>query len=172
MCRMNRMRWFILFIAMSFLVTGEVMAKRPKVTKKEGHISPVMVKVNFPGGESRTGPLIALGRNGVKGNTHRFEGLGPGNEKVIIWLDTIKEIKDTTADDALIILKDGTKSRLEYAYLSQQFFIATEAGGESRINFSQVDSVEFLSPPRIDKDGHTMFDDWSYSPYTGEKLAD
>jgi hypothetical protein len=36
---------------------------------------------------------------------------------------------------------------------------------------ANVKEVRFLKPARKDGLGRAMFDDWLYSPYTGEKLA-
>jgi hypothetical protein len=172
MFRIEKSRWFIVFLIFLFLFAADTLAKRPKVSKKEGHISPVTVEVKFPGGESKKGPLIAFGSQGTKMETHLFIGVGTGDEKVSVWLDSIQVIKDTTEDDLLLIYKNGNKERLEYTIYSKQFFLAREDGGESRISFSQIDSMKFLKPPRMDKDGHAMFDNWLYSPYTGEELTD
>jgi hypothetical protein len=71
-------------------------------------------------------------------------------------------------------MKNGTERRLRFKNDSAQLFdalyISNPDGGTERVQVSKVKRVEFLNPPRMDKDKHAMLDDWRYSPYTGEKL--
>jgi len=40
------------------------------------------------------------------------------------------------------------------------------------INLKKVSAVKFLYTPRRDHAGYAMFDNWRYSPYTGEELPE
>jgi hypothetical protein len=178
---MSAMRWPAIFILTA--LSGIAFGQKPTITKKEGHLSPLIVKVTFLSGESRTLMLQGVGWFGGIGDTHAIRGIGEGNSLVSIWLDTIAAIKDTNADDALFILKSGTERRLSFVdnnsvqsglkdYYIRNFYVANQDGGTERLDLAQVKSVEFAATARRDKDGNAMFDQWRYSPFTGEKLPE
>ena len=158
----------------STVVVRTALAQRPKVVKSEGHVSPVEVRITFPDGQERTGLLVGTGSSHETitepSYTHTINGTGAGESAVTIWLDTISMIEDSTETEALIRLKGGKERTLSFTFLSNTLFLANEDGGREKILLSKIKQVEFLKPPRKDKAGNAMFDDWRYSPYTGEKL--
>jgi hypothetical protein len=176
------MRWLTILL-LTTLVSGVALGQQPTFTKKEGHLSPLMVKVTFLSGGSRTLMLQGVGWPGGIGDTHAFRGMGEGNSLVSIWLDTIAAIKDTNADDALFIFKSGTERRLSFVtnnsvhdgsreYYIRYLYVANQDGGTEKLDLAQVKSVEFAAVARKDKEGNAMFDQWRFSPFTGEKLSE
>jgi hypothetical protein len=128
---------------------------------------------------------MALGIGNSGGyRTHTIDFFGEGGAVVTVWLDDIRKIQDATEDDALVIFRDGTERRLEWtcngcqrdpmmrsAYLRTLFF-ANPQDADEKVDLAKVKSVEFLAPARKDKEGHAMFDNWHFSPFTGEKLPE
>ena len=96
------------------VVLQTALAQRPKIVKAEGHLSPLEVRITFPDKEKRTALLIGMGYGPLDSlqHTHTFQGIGEGEAVVMIWLDTISRIEDTTDTEVLLVLKDGEERRL------------------------------------------------------------
>jgi hypothetical protein len=59
------------------------------------------------------------------------------------WLDSIAAIRDTTASDALFVLKDGTARRLSLVTDFRVLYLANRLGGTEKLDLAKVKSVEF-----------------------------
>jgi hypothetical protein len=64
------------------------------------------------------------------------------------WLDTLAEIKDTTAEDALFVSKDGTEQRLSLMRDFRVLYLANRIGGTEKLDLTKIKSLEFLSPAK------------------------
>jgi hypothetical protein len=77
------------------------------------------------------------------------------------WLDTIAAIKDTTEDDALFVLKNGTEQRLSFVHgmtgaydgrnkqsYTRFLYATNQFGVERTIDLAKVESVEFFASER------------------------
>jgi hypothetical protein len=166
-----------------------VIAQQPKVEEKDGHLSPVMVKIVFLNDSSRTMMLRGIGTDaGNNFLTHQFGVQTDGGaSKRTIWLDSIATIEGTgtmrtRGSEFTVTLKDGKKISAIFAghdcstnmgapeYDCRTLFTHNEDDGDQKIDLQKVKSVQFLGPARKDKAGNAMFDTWRYSPFTGEKL--
>jgi hypothetical protein len=151
----------------TFIVRFALAQGRPEVTRLNGHIMPLMARVVFPNGNTRS--LMVVTFMGGSLGPHQIHGLDPDGIDTTIWLDTVDTIEDTTQEYTRFTLKDGTKLRLKKA---GRFSMKTanSDGGTGAVELTEVKSLTFLHSARRDKEGHAMFDDWHYSPYTGEEL--
>ena len=64
------------------------------------------------------------------------------------WLDSIAAIRDTTASDALFVLKDGTARRLSFVTDFRVLYLANRLGGTEKLDLAKLKSVEFLAPSK------------------------
>jgi len=72
-----------------------------------------------------------------------------GRETLVkTWLDSIAAIKDTTVDDALFLLKDGTERRMYLLTDFRVLYLEDPLGGSEKLDLAKVKSVEFLAPPK------------------------
>ncbi len=150
-------------------------AEHPMIEMKDGHTSPLEARITFPDGTKRVVMLIGVGGGLKYGGpvlAERFilMGADPQGAKTVIWLDTIQRIEDTTAETALVITKDQIQHPLKLDGLSTDIHIATPQGGTQILELSRIKSLEFTKPSRKDSNGNAIFNQWKYSPYTGEML--
>jgi hypothetical protein len=171
---MKRIVIGMLALAALVIAIGVALAQtRPEVQKKDGHLMPLDVRVTFPNGNTLTGLLCGFrsGAFGLDAKLYHDETFKtPDGGEVKVYLDTLKAISDSNERDALYTFKDGTERRLSTS--DPILAIANSQGGVEGVPLSKVKKVEFLKTPRKDKDAHAMFDDWLYSPYTGERLPE
>ena len=190
----RRFSWLATFLVLCVLAS---FGQRPKVTEQNGHLSPVLVKLTFRNGTSRTTMLRGIGASfWNQYSTHIFTVWTDGGAaQRRIWLDSIAAINGTgkmrtTGSEFTVVLKDGKEITAQYAadigcdkqadqYASwlpdkdpicKTLYTSNEDDGDQKIDLGQVMSVEFLGAARKDKAGNAMFETWRYSPYTGEKL--
>jgi hypothetical protein len=124
----------------TFVVQG---AREP--SRDQGHLPGVAAKITMADGTSRTARLDGVGcsasicsRTFIKGRT--------GNEPPIeAWLDSIAAIKDTTATEALFVMRDGTERRLTLIKDFRVLYLANRLGGIEKLDLATVRSVDFLS---------------------------
>ena len=63
-------------------------------------------------------------------------------------LDAIASIKETTVDDALFVLKDGTRQRMSLVTDFRVLYVANPSGVSEKLDLSKVKSLEFLTPAK------------------------
>ena len=157
----------ITLVALALSLAGTALTQIPSVTKKDGHIAPNRAVVTYPDGHKKTVLILSFDIG------NEYTALFQDTEteaQLPFFADTIREIKETTDRDVLIVFKNGEERRVKYFVRS--FTVPNEQGTTEQIPYQKIKSVEFLSPPRKDKQGRAMFDHWVYSPYTGEKLPE
>jgi hypothetical protein len=177
----------IVAISFAFAFTGVLAQTRPEGKKQDGHNSPVSIKITYGNGKTRTGLLLGIGASASNEYfTHTIKTIGPNDEKASSWIDALKSITDITKDKALFTYKDESlkgqsRRRMSWSDVNgnlndsvvfryTMLYVSRPDGGTDRIDMTSLESVEFLKAARTDKDGYAMFDHWTYSPYTGEKL--
>ena len=136
---------------------------------EDGHVSPLMARITYPSGKVRNVTIAGTGFSSW--DPFRVKGYGEGDADVILFLDSIKEMRYAGKDQTDYIFKNGGTRRLKANVSYSKLLLKNPDGGEEQLPFSGVKSVVFLKPARQDKAGHAMLDEWQYSPYTGEKLA-
>jgi hypothetical protein len=169
---------FLLALGFTAILSGQI--QRPKVEKRDGHISPLMAKITYESGTVRT--VMVLGLVNAGGNsyhTHAVVFKDEAESQVTLFLDTISVIKKPNEEDAIFVLKSGKERKLWYnveccdaSQKARCLVTWNDDGGNEKIDMARLQQVEFLAPARKDKAGNAMFDWWNYSPFTGEKLPD
>lgn len=154
---------------------------RIKVEMQAGHVSPNIAKITYPSGATRNVTILGVGKAYDDGyTTHALVLRDEAESKVTIWIDTIRHIRNANDESALFVLKNGTERRLWFTHafgnypdtLLKVLMVANDDGGQEKINISRLTSVEFVAAPRRDKANNAMFEQWLYSPFTGERLPE
>lgn len=112
----------------------------------QGHSSGLMAKISLADGTTRTAKIEGVGCPVAMCSRVAIQGKAKGDSLVRARLDTIAAIKDTTANDALFVRKDGTAQRLSLLYDFRVLYLANRNGGTERLDLTKVKSLEFLAP--------------------------
>lgn len=131
-----------------------------------GHRSVFSVEVTYADGTKRKETMASMSTGGTE---FVLMGTDPPGAEHQLWLDTIADVDVLAPEKIKLTLKDGRKMDLtREAY----YAINTAAPGDesAEVRFEKVRHIRFLRPVRRDGLGNAIFDGWTYSPYTGEKL--
>lgn len=131
----------VLLVPIAFTMNGTSEAP-------QGHASGLTAKITLPDGTSRTARLQGVGCPVAICSRVVIKGKAKGDSLVRTWLDTIAAIKDTTADDALFVKKDGTVERLSLVKDFRVLYVADRVGGTEKLDLAKVKSIEFLAPAK------------------------
>lgn len=129
----------VVLIPLTFTMRG---ASEPR----QGHASGLMARITLPDGTSRTVKLEGVGCPVGMCSRVAIKGQAKGDSLVKTWLDTLAEIKDTTADDALFVGKDGTQQRLSLMHDFRVLYLANRIGGTEKLDLTKIKSLEFVAP--------------------------
>jgi hypothetical protein len=149
-----------------------VGADRLKVEKEDGHLSPVLAEITFRDNSKRKVMVYGMGGNPAKGQgyyRHLWRATSKEGTDVRLWLDAMAVIKGINDEGAVVVLKDRTERPVNHGH--QVLHFVNPDDSREYACLANVKEVRFLKPARKDGLGRAMFDDWLYSPYTGEKLA-
>ena len=126
---------------------------RPNVSSSEtdrqaGHLSGPTAKIIMRDGATRTVQLEGVGcplgicsRNAIKTKNG-------ANSLVKTWFDCLAAIMDTTPNDALFVLRDGTRQRMSLVHDFRVLYLANRLGGTEKLDLAKVKAVEFVSQAR------------------------
>lgn len=155
---------------------------RIKVEMQAGHVSPNIAKITYPSGTTRNVTVLGVGyAYGDSYTTHTITLRDEAESVVTVWIDTIRQIRNANDESAVFVLKSGTERRLWFTYTTSTtdpdfkrrvLIVANDDGGQEKINISRLTAVEFVAPPRRDKANNAMYEQWLYSPFTGERLTE
>jgi hypothetical protein len=174
-------------------------AEELKITEQNGHVSPVRARVEFAGGGVREVVVRGTGNSGGLFQqagyfTHVFfVRTDNGVSRRTVWLDTIAAISGldhvrTTNAEFTIVLKNGSafqamfvggtasyncdegKELMKPEQACAFFYTGAEGDVQDTIDLRKLVKIDFLPPARRDRAGNLMFDQWRFSPFTGEKL--
>jgi hypothetical protein len=136
------LRIIILAVALLSPVTFAVRGASEPSEDRQGHQSGLTARITMADGTSRMARLEGVGcsasicsRTTIKSKAER--------ESVKTWLDSIAAIRDTTASDALFVLKDGSARRLSFVADFRVMYLANRLGGTEKLDLAKVKSVEF-----------------------------
>jgi hypothetical protein len=69
-----------------------------------------------------------------------IKGKADGNSMVSLWLDGIAAIKDTTENNALLVMKNGTEQRMYFRVL----YLTDRSRSSEKLDLAEIKSLEFL----------------------------
>jgi hypothetical protein len=151
-------------------------AEPPKVEKVDGHRNAIGVRVTFrkPDRAPLSGLLLGASNwyDGSLATSHVLKFGGDGRAEGYVWLDAIASIDGTSDEGATVHLKDGSSKEILFGKVGGRYLVVYSQGGNTEtVDLEQVAELKCGAPARKDLEGHAMFDQWKFSPYTGEKLA-
>lgn len=163
----------------------------PKVVEKNGHLSPLQVRITFKNDTVRDVLLLGIGGS-TEYSTHQFGvRTEAGTTQRYLWLDNLSSINGTSTirrltDEFTVVLKDRKELAVGFSYYScdreipsgdfrddwvcRHIHVKGDDDSNQLIDLRNVKSLSFVGPARKDKAGNAMFDHWRFSPYTGESL--
>jgi hypothetical protein len=114
---------------------------RRNAVSEQGHFSPVMARVTWRNGDSRTVSFEGVGCEISMCSRVRIQSRLQGSIVVTnTWLDSITSIRDITSQDALFTFKDGTARRLPVVSGNRFLYFAN-----GKMEMGKFKSVEFLA---------------------------
>ena len=133
------------FLAIVPFTTGASAPTSGPDVEQPAQVRPsgLMTRITMRDGATRTVELEGVGcaqsicsRTAIKANTE-------GGSLARTWFDSLAAIRDTTANDALFVLKDGTSHRMSLVNDFRVLYLATRLGGTERLDLAKVRAVEF-----------------------------
>lgn len=113
-----------------------------------GHGSGLTAKVLSADGSSRSLKLEGVGCTESMCSRVFIRSKGANGAPVQTWLDSIASIKDSTADDALFVMKDGTEQRLAFVTGFRILYVSTPNGRAEKLDLTKIRSLEFAGSGR------------------------
>jgi hypothetical protein len=77
-----------------------------------------------------------------------LKGRGDRDAMVSTRLDSIATIKDSTGDNALFLMKDGSQRRISLVTDFRVLYLINDKGAQEKVDLAKVKSVEFLGAAR------------------------
>jgi hypothetical protein len=115
---------------------------------RQGHLSGLTARITMADGTSRMAILEGMGCSASICSRAVIKSKAESESTVKTWLDSIAAIRDTTARDALFVLKDGSARRLSFVTDFRVMYLANRLGGTEKVDLAKVKSVEFLAPSK------------------------
>jgi len=112
------------------------------------HLSGLTARITLADGTSRTARLEGVGCSASICSRTMIQGRGENESPVSTRLDSLSAIMDTTANDALFVLKDGTRRRLSFLMDFRVICVGNRFTGTEKLDLAKIRSVEFLPPVR------------------------
>ena len=113
-----------------------------------GHASRLTARITMRDGGTRTVTLEGVGCSQSICSRTSIKAKAEGDSLVRTWFDSLAAIQDSTASDALFILKDGTSRRMSLINDFRVLYLANRLGGTEKLDLAKVKVVEFLAPAR------------------------
>jgi hypothetical protein len=101
-------------------------------------------KITMADGTVRMAALEGVGCSASICSRVAIKGKAEG-AAVTTPLDSIAAIRDTTANGALIVMKDGTRRRLTLLNDFRVLYLANRSRGARKLDIATVKSVEFIA---------------------------
>ncbi|MBS1724747.1 MAG: hypothetical protein JSS66_17535 [Armatimonadetes bacterium] len=158
--------------ALALTAALPAQAQQVKTEISDGHIAPLSGKITYRNGKSRNVTVVRSWYNLSASAWQELHGVGEGGADVKVWLDSIAYVKDTSDKEFTVVLRSGTERTLGYNMYYMGFVLQDGDGGSEYVPMTGFKTLEFFGPCRKDSRDFAMFDQWKFSPYTGEKLVD
>jgi hypothetical protein len=134
------------YIAALLLIPGAFAMKeadRPDAQVQQGHSSGLTARITLPDGTIQMAKLEGLGCSASVCSRVAIKGKTDGGS-VSFWLDTIAAIKDTTQNDALLVLKNGTEQRMSLLTDFRVLYLANRSQRSEKLDLAKIKSLELL----------------------------
>ena len=124
----------------------------PSPEVRQGHSSGLTTRITLRDGTIRMAKLEGLGcsrsicsRVVIKGKADgNSKGKADGKSMVSLWLDRIAAIKDTTENNAPLVMKNGTEQRMSLVTDFRVLYLANRSRSPEKLDLAEIKSLEFL----------------------------
>ena len=123
-------------------------ASEPPAENTQGHRSGLAAKVVSSDGTSRTVKLQGVGCSESICSRVFIRSKGEDGAPQKTWLDSIASITRQTANDALLVMKDGSERRAALLSDFRVLYVSTANGGAQKLDLGGIQSLEFVSQNR------------------------
>jgi hypothetical protein len=120
----------------------EPHASSPEV--RQAHSSGLTARITLPDGTIRMAMLEGLGCSRSICSRVTIKGKADSNSLVSLWLDSIATIKDTTENDALFVMRDGTQRRMSLVTDFRVLYLANRSHSSEKLDLAKIKLLEFL----------------------------
>jgi hypothetical protein len=128
-------------VGIGFLASAGLTSPPPGSLAERAHSSPVMAKITWPNGYSRTLSFEGVGCADSMCSRVRIQSMVQNSLAVEnTWLDSVASITAITGEDALFTFKDGTARRLQIVAGNRFLYFA-----EGKTEMGKFESVEFVA---------------------------
>jgi hypothetical protein len=110
----------------------------------EGHRSGLVARVVSADGTSQTVRLEGLGCTESMCSRVFMRSTTEGGTPLRTWIDSVASIRNTTANDALFVMRDGTERRLAFVPDFRVLYLSSRGSGSEKLDLSKVRSLEFV----------------------------
>jgi hypothetical protein len=142
------LRVIFLVVALLSPFTFEVRGTKEPRGAGQGHLMGLIARVTMRDGASRVVGIEGFGCSASICSRTLIKGKDDTASVVKTWLDTIAAIRETTSNDAVFVLRDGSRRRLSFVTDFRVLYLDTRLGIRKRVDLARVDSVEFLPASR------------------------
>ena len=109
-----------------------------------GHQSGLMARVIFLDGTDRVIKLDGVGCSESMCSRVFIRSTGEGGEPLRTWFDSIASVQHSSANDALLVMRNGTEQRITLVPDFRVFYVSNSAGRQERLDLARIRSLEFL----------------------------
>ena len=109
----------------------------------EGHRSGLMARVVSADGTSQTVRLEGLGCTESMCSRVFMRSTTEGGTPLRTWIDSVASIRNTTVNDALFVMKDGTERRLAFVPDFRVLYVSSRSGRAEKLDLAKIQSLEF-----------------------------
>jgi hypothetical protein len=120
----------------------------PSPEVRRAHSSGLTARITLPDGTIRMATLEGLGCSRSICSRVAIKVKADSNSLVSLWLDSIASIKDTTENDALLVMRDGTQRRMSLVTDFRVLYLANRSPTSEKLDLAKIKSLEFLPPTK------------------------
>ena len=110
----------------------------------EGHRSGLTARVTAADGTSRTIKLEGVGCTESICSRVFIRSKSASGAPLQTWLDSVASIKDTSENNALFVMRDGTERRLSFVPDFRVLYVSNPNGRAEKLDLTKIRSLELL----------------------------
>jgi hypothetical protein len=111
---------------------------------RQEHSSGLTTRITLRDGTIRMAKLAGLGCSKSICSRVAIKGKADGNSMVSLWLDRIAAIKDTTGNNVLLVMKNGTEQRMSLVTDFRVLYLTDRSRSSEKLDLAEIKSLEFL----------------------------
>jgi hypothetical protein len=130
-------------VAMALLIPALRSGAASLPSHVEGHGSGLTARVTSADGTSRTIKLEGVGCTESMCSRVFIRSKSASGAPLQTWLDSVASVKDTPANDALFVMRDGTERRLSFASDFRVLYVSNPNGHTEKLDLAARGETPF-----------------------------